>query len=297
VNHAKAIRSLYAERGYEAAEIYSGMSEDQQKEVIQKLRTGILDCIVQVQMLGEGFDHPKLSVAAIFRPFRALSPYVQFVGRIMRVVVQNQDQKFFKEIMENAETLPPQEVVEGKTRMKMAESMVVRKEIVQNFLEERFITAEDELLMDEMKSSAEALGFDADEMVEFLKKKQGEKLAAVPPSAPFTVMPQLQRREAKRRLNEEVKRASKILLNRLGLGMDGKDLAFKLAAGSVTGPNFAAAVQLVNHEVNRLLGIKAGDKGKLKTEDYVRAQEFLDMVINNLTRRLKKGESNAEKEG
>ncbi|CQD25106.1 hypothetical protein BN970_06904 [Mycolicibacterium conceptionense] len=37
-------------------------------------------------MLGEGFDHPRLSVAAIFRPFRSLAPYIQFVGRVMRVV-------------------------------------------------------------------------------------------------------------------------------------------------------------------------------------------------------------------
>ena len=37
-------------------------------------------------MLGEGFDHPPLSVAAIFRPFASLSPYIQFVGREMRVV-------------------------------------------------------------------------------------------------------------------------------------------------------------------------------------------------------------------
>ena len=43
----------------------------------------------QVQMLGEGFDHPPLSVAAIFRPFRSLSPYIQFVGRVMRVVHEN----------------------------------------------------------------------------------------------------------------------------------------------------------------------------------------------------------------
>jgi hypothetical protein len=40
-------------------------------------------------MLGEGFDQPKVSVAAVFRPFRTLAPYIQFVGRIMRVVVQN----------------------------------------------------------------------------------------------------------------------------------------------------------------------------------------------------------------
>lgn len=38
-------------------------------------------------MLGEGFDHPPLSVAAIFRPYRSLSPYIQFVGRVMRVNV------------------------------------------------------------------------------------------------------------------------------------------------------------------------------------------------------------------
>ena len=56
---------------------------------MRDLRSGVLDCIVQVQMLGEGFDHPKLSVAAIFRPFRSLAPYIQFVGRILRVVVQN----------------------------------------------------------------------------------------------------------------------------------------------------------------------------------------------------------------
>jgi len=34
---------------------------------------------------GAGFDHPPLSVSAIFRPYRSLSPYIQFVGRVMRV--------------------------------------------------------------------------------------------------------------------------------------------------------------------------------------------------------------------
>ena len=62
---------------------------ERQGAILASLRNGSLDCIIQVQMLGEGFDHPKLSVAAIFRPFRSLAPYIQFVGRIMRVVVQN----------------------------------------------------------------------------------------------------------------------------------------------------------------------------------------------------------------
>ena len=80
---------MYQERGFNADVIHSKQSNDEQAAILNALHNGTLDCIVQVQMLGEGFDHPKLSVAAIFRPFRTLAPYVQFVGRIMRVVVQN----------------------------------------------------------------------------------------------------------------------------------------------------------------------------------------------------------------
>lgn len=50
---------------------------------------GSLDAVVQVQMLGEGADYPTLSVAAIFRRFRHLVPYVQFVDRTMRVIKQD----------------------------------------------------------------------------------------------------------------------------------------------------------------------------------------------------------------
>ena len=42
--------------------------------------------IVQVRKLGEGFDHRFLAVAAVFSIFSNLSPFVQFVGRIMRVI-------------------------------------------------------------------------------------------------------------------------------------------------------------------------------------------------------------------
>lgn len=57
-----------------AAEIHSDMNEDENEAVLDRLQSGQLYCIVQVQMLGEGFDHPRLSVAAVFRPFRSLAP-------------------------------------------------------------------------------------------------------------------------------------------------------------------------------------------------------------------------------
>lgn len=48
------------------------------------LRTGELDIIVHVRMLGEGFDHKRLSVAVIMHKFGSLAPFCQFVGRAMR---------------------------------------------------------------------------------------------------------------------------------------------------------------------------------------------------------------------
>ncbi|TAL50375.1 helix-turn-helix domain-containing protein [Patescibacteria group bacterium] len=90
VDHAKQVRSLYEERGLKAREIYSEMNPEEKDQVIALLRQGTLDCIVQVQMLGEGFDHPSLSIAAVFRPYLSLSPYIQFIGRIMRVVAEGQ---------------------------------------------------------------------------------------------------------------------------------------------------------------------------------------------------------------
>ena len=53
-------------------------------ETLEKLKHGKLDVIINVGMLGEGFDHSSLGVAAIFRPFATLNPYIQFIGRAIR---------------------------------------------------------------------------------------------------------------------------------------------------------------------------------------------------------------------
>lgn len=88
VEHAQQIAALYREAGFATEAIHSQQTKRHRGNILNRLKSGQLDCIVQVQMLGEGFDHPPLSVAAVFRPFRSLSPYVQFVGRIMRVMRQ-----------------------------------------------------------------------------------------------------------------------------------------------------------------------------------------------------------------
>lgn len=64
----------------------SSHKEDKKKndETLRKLKEGKLDAIVHVGMLGEGFDHNKLGVAAIFKPYKSLNPYIQFIGRVIR---------------------------------------------------------------------------------------------------------------------------------------------------------------------------------------------------------------------
>lgn len=87
--HCAEIVKAYRARGRRADYVHSLEAGKANERVLKKLENNELDVIVQVRKLGEGFDHPHLAVAAIFSIFANLSPFVQFVGRIMRVVKQN----------------------------------------------------------------------------------------------------------------------------------------------------------------------------------------------------------------
>ncbi|WP_367898796.1 DEAD/DEAH box helicase [Leptospira sp. WS58.C1] len=88
-SHCHQIVQAYRSRGLRADFIHSLADSKENEKVFKRLENNDIDVIVQVRKLGEGFDHPDLSVAAIFSIFRSLSPFVQFVGRIMRVIKQN----------------------------------------------------------------------------------------------------------------------------------------------------------------------------------------------------------------
>lgn len=86
MEHCKQIVSKYRELGLRADFVHSKEDSKANDRVHQKLDNHQLDVIVQVRKLGEGFDHPFLSVAAVFSIFSHLGPFMQFVGRIMRVI-------------------------------------------------------------------------------------------------------------------------------------------------------------------------------------------------------------------
>lgn len=87
--HCRQIVEEYRARGLRADYVHSREDGDANERVMQRLANHEIDVIVQVRKLGEGFDHPYLAVAAVFSVFSNLSPFVQFVGRIMRVVKQD----------------------------------------------------------------------------------------------------------------------------------------------------------------------------------------------------------------
>ena len=64
--------------------IDSSMSNTQVKKYIQELKDDLLDGIICVDMLGEGFDFPNLKIAAIHVPHKSLASTLQFIGRFAR---------------------------------------------------------------------------------------------------------------------------------------------------------------------------------------------------------------------
>ena len=87
--HCGQIVEAYRSRGRTADYVHSREDSAANERAMQKLENHQLDVIVQVRKLGEGFDHRFLAVAAVFSIFSNLSPFVQFVGRIMRVIKQD----------------------------------------------------------------------------------------------------------------------------------------------------------------------------------------------------------------
>lgn len=89
IKHAIQIQKLYEDKGYSTTIIHSKLSDEEIEKAKSDINNNRVKVVINVAMLGEGYDHPYLSVAAIFRPFRNELPYEQFVGRILRRITDS----------------------------------------------------------------------------------------------------------------------------------------------------------------------------------------------------------------
>ena len=86
IEHAEQLKRLYTETGLRVAIVHSKMDKQDLEKAFNDIETHQVDVVVNVALLGEGYDHKFLSIAAIFRPYRSDLPYQQFIGRVLRSI-------------------------------------------------------------------------------------------------------------------------------------------------------------------------------------------------------------------
>jgi len=70
--------------GIKSAAIHSRLRRQEREDLIERLRTGALKCLVHVSLLAEGVDMPWLQWLCLRRPVGARVRFVQEVGRVLR---------------------------------------------------------------------------------------------------------------------------------------------------------------------------------------------------------------------
>lgn len=85
INASRGLVPLYRELGLNVESVDSKVSKRRQDDIERRLVNAELDGIVCVDMFGEGYDFPKLKIAALHAPHRSLVPTIQFIGRFARI--------------------------------------------------------------------------------------------------------------------------------------------------------------------------------------------------------------------
>lgn len=84
ISAARRLVGLYEQAGANVRAIDSHASKRTQDKAEAELLAGEIDGVVCVDMFGEGYDFPKLKIAALHAPHRSLVPTLQFIGRFAR---------------------------------------------------------------------------------------------------------------------------------------------------------------------------------------------------------------------
>ncbi len=291
--HCIQIVEAYRSRGLRADYVHSRENSAYNQRVHSSLDNHQLDVIVQVRKLGEGFDHPYLSVAAVFSIFRNLSPFVQFVGRIMRVVVQyspddpnNQGvvvfhaganiarrwedfQQYSEADQEYFDQLLPMEVLDFSTgdeiRFEPTPSNSVNPVTIsgqsQVTLEEIPLLEQDE----ELRLAAQLLSS---------RGVTPEQYRTFTELRPVPVTRQRERRAARSALDDQIKNIVGRILNRRGSNPQGKDLDSQYRGRT----NFVVLKSTIDRKVNEFVGQSSGQRADFTRDELDRIEPELEQL-------------------
>lgn len=289
IRHATQVAALYQEHGLRTEVLHSRLADEERSRVEASLRSGLTDVVVQVNILGEGYDLPTLSVAAVFRPYRSLSPYVQFVGRILRLAqpdvpyspanqvylvshvglnderwwndftnFDKDDQEFFREYLQGE--LEVDGEGDGSPRLTLRPFMRVLNELVESYDRKGYLKKIDDVMISDLFATIREKGFEpaefglTEEMVRMrLTAAQLEgQIAVFKP----VIQPQERREALKGRLQQEARSIADTVLNRLGLQHRGRDLLRSFSGNH----NSEILIRLASSEQNAVMGLESGQR-------------------------------------
>jgi superfamily II DNA or RNA helicase len=86
--HAEQIARIATEHGIVSAHLHHSMGDSQIKATRKRFESdsGDLQGLVQLKMLGQGYDFPPICVVVPMRPYGSFSEFYQFIGRGIRVL-------------------------------------------------------------------------------------------------------------------------------------------------------------------------------------------------------------------
>jgi superfamily II DNA or RNA helicase/very-short-patch-repair endonuclease len=86
--HAEQISRIAEEHGIPCAHLHHSMTESRIRGVRARFEqdSGDLQGIVQLKMLGQGYDFPPITIVVPMRPYGSFSEFYQFIGRGIRVL-------------------------------------------------------------------------------------------------------------------------------------------------------------------------------------------------------------------
>ena len=299
--HCKKIVAAYKAKGLKADFVHSLEDTKHNEKVYKKLESHDLDVIVQVRKLGEGFDHPYLSVAAVFSIFGNLSPFVQFIGRVMRVIEQNNpnsilnqgvivyhaggniiprwndfkefsaaDQQFFESLLPT-EYVP---ITNGDGNNDDSYIRTEKEEI--NVIAQTNVKIKTSYLLDDESIKA----------LELLKAKglipenfnpDEEILQNIKPT-------KVQQRQARRTLLDDlIKTKVGYILSTLGLNAEGKSLDKSYIAS-----NFVFLKSKLDQKINSLIGIEKNMRNEMTIDQIELAISSIDQIAEHIILEEKK---------
>lgn len=299
--HCRQIVEAYQARGRRADYVHSREVGGANDRVLQRLENHELDVIVQVRKLSEGFDHPYLAVAAVFSVFANLAPFVQFVGRIMRVIKQDApshvlnhgtvvfhaganvasrwedfqqyseaDQEFFDQLLplEGLDFGSADELEVEPHGWGDGEQVDVRS---QSDVElEEIPLIEDDKALEALRVLQEK-GYTSDQL-----KQAYEELEPVP------VTRVRQRQARQRSLDTRVRTEAGRILAERGLNTEGKDLDWKRLGRT----NFVVAKAAIDRQVNATVGRQSGERREFTSLDLDAIDEDFTSIVERASEKI-----------